>query len=258
MLREVAEYPNSFIDLRPGQERIETDRYTLCMERSTFANTVQRQNFAVGELDDVLAETRALLRARGRSSTQWEVGSRAHPDGLVAMLLERGLILDDDPVAVALALTTAPPAPPLGVEARRVETFDEYEAAKRVQWVAFNASQQRIDDERAQLRHEFETAPRLVHAVWLDGELVSAGTCAATAHGLALFGGATLPQVRGRGAYRALIHARWAEAQERGIPALLTQAGSMSRPILERLGFEAVGRIDMLLDEFGTQDSTLA
>ena len=25
----------------------------------------------------------------------------------------------------------------------------------------------------------------------------------------------------------------------------------MSRPILERLGFEAVGRIDILLDEFG-------
>ena len=34
-------------------------------------------------------------------------------------------------------------------------------------------------------------------------------------------------------------------------PALITQAGAMSRPILERLGFEAVGRIDILLDEFG-------
>ena len=254
MLREAAEYPNSFIELRPGQERIETDRYTLCMEASKYANTVQRQSFEADELDEVLAETRAHLRARGRVATQWEVGSGAQPDGLVAMLLERGLIRDEEPMAIALALTTAPPPPAAELEARRVESYDEYEAAKRVQWIAFDAPQERIDEELDGLREEFETAPRLIHAVWFDGELVSAGTCAATAHGLALFGGATLPHARGGGAYRALVHARWAEAKERGLPALVTQAGSMSRPILERLGFQAVGRIDMLLDEFGKQE----
>jgi hypothetical protein len=31
----------------------------------------------------------------------------------------------------------------------------------------------------------------------------------------------------------------------------MTQAGAMSRPILERLGFEPVGHVHMLLDEFG-------
>jgi hypothetical protein len=36
----------------------------------------------------------------------------------------------------------------------------------------------------------------------------------------------------------------------RGTPALVTQGGSMSRPILERLGFEPVGHVHMLLDEF--------
>jgi GNAT superfamily N-acetyltransferase len=91
----------------------------------------------------------------------------------------------------------------------------------------------------------------MTHAAWLDGEIVCAGTCAPTAHGLVLFGGATRASARGRGAYRALIHARYQEALARRTPALLTQAGSMSRPILERMGFRAVGRIDMLLDEFG-------
>jgi hypothetical protein len=37
---------------------------------------------------------------------------------------------------------------------------------------------------------------------------------------------------------------------------LVTQAGSMSRPILERLGFERVGRIDVLVDEFGIADGS--
>lgn len=250
MLREVAEYPNSFVELRPGQERIETDRYTLCMEPSKLASTVQRQRFAADEVDDVLREVRALLRERGRSTTQWEVGSEAQPPGLVAMLLDRGLAPDDDPVAIALALSHEPPQPQPGLVARRVNTYDEYAAAKQVQMVAFGAPPDRIADERARLPDEYETAPRLMHAVWLDGEIACAGTCAPTAHGLALFGGATLPDKRGRGAYRALVHARWVEAQERGLQALLTQGGSMSRPILERLGFEPVGRIDMLVDDF--------
>jgi hypothetical protein len=250
VLREVAEYPNSFVELRPGQERIETDRYTLCMERSKLATTVQRQRFPADELDDVLAEVRGLLRERGRATTQWEVGSKAQPPGLVAMLLDHGLILDDDPVAIALALQHEPPPPPPGLSARRVETYDEYVAANEVQWIAFNAPPDRIADVRDDLRDEFEHRPRLMHAVWIDDEIVCAGTCAPTPHGLALFGGATLPAKRGRGAYRALIEARWREAVERGHPALLTQGGSMSRPILERLGFEPVGRIDMLLDNF--------
>jgi len=37
---------------------------------------------------------------------------------------------------------------------------------------------------------------------------------------------------RGRGAYRALVAARWADAVERGTPALVTQAGAMSKPML--------------------------
>jgi hypothetical protein len=66
-----------------------------------------------------------------------------------------------------------------------------------------------------------------------------------------LYGGATLPSARGRGAYRALIRARWDEAVALGTPALITQGGSMSGPILERLRFERVGEVHMLLDDFG-------
>lgn len=68
---------------------------------------------------------------------------------------------------------------------------------------------------------------------------------------LRLFGGATLPDARGRGAYRALIRARWEYARASRAPALLTQAGAMSRPILERLGFRRIGHIHMLEDDFG-------
>ena len=87
-----------------------------------------------------------------------------------------------------------------------------------------------------------------LRSFWLDDEIVCTGTASPTEHGLLLYGGATAEHARGRGAYRALIRARWDEAVALGTPALITQGGSMSRPILERLGFERVGEVHMLLD----------
>ena len=255
MLREIAEYPNSFGPLGPNSERIETDRYTLCMGPGKTWNTVQRQRMRLDEIDHVLDETRSLLRERGRTKTQWEVGSSAVPPDLVEQLLERGLIWDKEPYAVALVLTAEPSAPPSEIVARRVETFDEFAAANAVQWVAFGMPENEIEEARALLPKTWQDTVNVMHAAWLDDELVSAGTSAPTEHGLLLYGGATAPHARGRGAYRALLHARWQEAVANGTPALITQGGSMSRPILERLGFERVGEIHMLLDEFGERDA---
>jgi GNAT superfamily N-acetyltransferase len=250
VLREVAEYPNSFGPLGAADERIETNRYTLCMGAGRKWNTVQRQHFEADELDEVLEEVRSLLRERGRTTTQWEVGSSAAPDDLVDRLLARGLVHDRDPYAVALVLTTAPPPPPPGLVARRVETFEEYAAANEVQWHAFETPEEDIAESRALLEERWHGSATVMHAAWLDGEIVSAGTVAATEHGLLLYGGATAAHARGRGAYRALLSARWNEAVALGTPALITQGGAMSRPILERLGFEPVGHVHMLLDKF--------
>jgi hypothetical protein len=248
VLREVAEYPNSFGPLSPGAERIETGRYTLCLGVGSTWNTVQRQRFPLEELDDVIEEVRAHLRERGRTRTQWEVGSKA-PDGLVDALLARGVRRDGDGYAVALVLTEEPPEP-AGLVARRIETFDEYAAANAVQWEAFESPAAEIAEGKAALRQRYEDTVNLMHGVWLDGELVCAGTATPCEHGLLLYGGATLPRARGRGAYRALIRARWDDAVALGTPALITQGGTMSRPILERLGFERVGEVHMLVDEF--------
>jgi GNAT superfamily N-acetyltransferase len=68
--------------------------------------------------------------------------------------------------------------------------------------------------------------------------------------GINLSGSSVLPAARGRGVYRALVAARWDEAVERHLPALTVQAGVMSAPILERLGFESVGTQLVLCDRF--------
>ena len=54
-----------------------------------------------------------------------------------------------------------------------------------------------------------------------------------------LQGGATLPEWRSRGVYRALVARRAVLAAERGCEYLQVDASDDSRPILERLGFVA-------------------
>jgi hypothetical protein len=269
MLRELAEYPNSFIEPTPGSERIETGRFSLCL--TPLGATVQRQRFAAGELDAVVEEVRALLRERGRTRTQWEIGSAVTPPGLADTLEARGFRRDDEPWALALALTQPPAAleAAAGLRAAQVVTAEDFAEARGVQDLAFGASAEEIAAGRERHLAEFDAVnesrgarswgqmPHLLHAVWADDRIICAGMCARTRLGTALFGGATLPDFRGRGAYRTLIAARWrvacADAAER--PALVTQAGAMSRPILAALGFAAVGRVEMLVDDFADERS---
>ncbi len=58
-----------------------------------------------------------------------------------------------------------------------------------------------------------------------------------------LYSGGTVPDYRGRGAYRALVAARAAEALRRGYRYLTVDARETSRPILQRLGFQALATI---------------
>lgn len=243
MLREVAEYPNSFIALAPGRERLETWRYTLCLG---IEPTVQRQRLTAAEVDEVLAEVRTVARERGYGSVEWEIGSRAEPAGLAEMLIERGL--ERFGRATALVLSDEPPPAPEGLEARAVASLEEYSAAMTVQFEAFGTASEEIAARLRETEATWDAAQRTMHAVWSDGEVIGAGACSPTPFGLALFGGATRPDRRGRGAYRALIAARWRHAVERGTPALLTQSGPMSFPILTRLGFREVGTVDQLRD----------
>jgi hypothetical protein len=83
---------------------------------------------------------------------------------------------------------------------------------------------------------------------YVDGAPVGFGRAVFVQQAAMLVGGSVLPAARGRGAYAALVHARWREAVERGVPRIAVGAGPMSAPILEHLGFEPIGRIRLLRD----------
>jgi len=139
---------------------------------------------------------------------------------------------------------------PAGTSARRVASVDELVTARRIQHEAFGGNADEVGFEQAEADFATEGVVGSTFLAFVDGDPVAAGYASYTSLGLLLFGGATLPLARGRGAYRALVAARAQEAAARGTPVLVTHAGQMSRPILERLGFRPVSRIDRLLDVF--------
>jgi hypothetical protein len=243
---ELAENANTWTPLNASDERIVGDGWVLWMGRTDHPswNVAQRFRLRAEDVEDARAEIHAALRARGRTGCTWEVGSHATPGDLVERLLALGLVDDAEPYVVGMALTEPPrQAPPAGVDVRRVETDEDTMAAARIAAVAFGQSEPvpaQIDTTGAYVRF----------LAYVDGEPVAQATAAFTEYGATLYGGATLPAARGRGAYRALVAARWEEAVARGTPALVTQAGSMSRPILARLGFREVCDIRVLVDAF--------
>ena len=87
------------------------------------------------------------------------------------------------------------------------------------------------------------------YIAFLNGEAVGFGRAIVGDGAAYLMGGSTLPHARGRGVYRALVHARWRDARARGVSTLFVQAVEGSRPILERLGFRPLGSIRLFEDD---------
>ena len=216
-------------------------------------NVVQRLRLTAESLDTTIEEVHAILRERGRDACSWEIGNSATPADLVERLCARGLVDDDDPDVIGMLLTQPPPLAPVGIEARQVRDFGEFAAASRVANVAFGMPADAGDEagERSRYDEGVELGYWKTFVAVLDGEIVASANSTYLDGAVTLNGGAVLPEARGRGAYRALVSARWEDAVARGTPALVTQAGCMSAPILERLGFREVARIKILLDRLG-------
>ena len=233
---------------RPTFETVARDGYVFIA--GTFTGWLHEVR--LGDVEAAVAWSRTEGRARGLRDLEWWLGWSATPADAGERLLAAGLVPDPDaPVLAGLTCRAAPPAVP-AVEVRRVTTLADYVAALEVDWTVWG-----IDAEERERRHASEIArfepmidSDVVHhfSAFLDGRRVGFGRAIDMEGGVAMMGGAVLAEARGRGVYRALVRARWEHAVARGTPLLVVQAGEMSRPVLERLGFERHGDIHLYVD----------
>jgi GNAT superfamily N-acetyltransferase len=260
MLRELAANPNVHTPVNVGCELVtdEHGRFVVFLSRgaSVHSATVQRVRVDADGVAALVEDVRTLLTERGRPGAEWELGDGTEPVDLVERLAGFGIVPDEEePVAAGMVLEGVPPwTPAPGVTARRAESAAELKLARLVQEEAFGDPRPLPTDREYEDAFAFEGITGSTFLAFVDGEPVGAAYAAYTRWGVVLYGGAVLERARGRGAYRALIVARAAEAAARGTPALVVHAGKMSRPILERVGFHAITRIDRLLDTFAVGD----
>jgi GNAT superfamily N-acetyltransferase len=195
--------------------------------------------------DQVIAAQRRYFADRG-TPVEWKYYDYDQPADLPARLVAAGFQPDDEETMLVAETAAIDPAVVLPAGVRLLPVTEEagLEAMVAVHDQAFTEHPSAELGKR--LLAQLGDSPELLHMVvaMAGDEPVSAariefipGTDFA-----GLWGGGTVPAWRGRGIFRALVAYRAGLAAERGYRYLQVDALPTSRPILERLGFQAVAR----------------
>jgi ribosomal protein S18 acetylase RimI-like enzyme len=242
-LREYAETPDRFSCVPEGSGVHRYDDGRVCVLYGVGWASVSAPNVEAGEVATLRDAVNALIPPA--TPCVWWIGPSAQPPDIFERLQALGL--REPPVGLlrSLALTEAPDDLPPGVDVRLIESYDDFVAARELQWTAFDVTEVRRAAGRESMREDFEGSARVQVPVGflatLDGRPAAAAMAVPSDRGVYLIAGATAPWARGRGLYRSLVRARWDYAAARGTPALITHANpETSYPILKRLGFEDV------------------
>ena len=196
------------------------------------------------ELDELIARQVRVFAER-RERFEWKLHGHDRPEDLPRRLTEAGFVPEEtETVVIApVAAVASEPRLPDDVSLREATSRADFERIAGLEqavwgdedqqtWLVEMLESEREVDPDAITIVVAEAGATVVCAAWIRFER---GTEFAT-----LWGGATLPEWRRRGIYRATVAHRANLAAERGFRYLETDASDDSRPILERLGFRAV------------------
>jgi GNAT superfamily N-acetyltransferase len=195
--------------------------------------------------DQVIAAQRQYFADRG-SPVEWKYYDYDQPADLPARLVAAGFQPEDTETVLVAETAAIDPAVVLPAGVRLVPVTDEagIDAMLTVHDLAF--TEHPSPDLGKRLLAQFAASPGLLHMVvaMAGDEPVSAARIEFTpgTDFAGLWGGGTVPAWRGRGIFRALVAYRAGLAAERGYRYLQVDALPTSRPILERLGFQAIAR----------------
>jgi hypothetical protein len=222
------------------------------MTREAFPHLVRYVRPAPGmsfvlysDLDEATAdaaiEEQIAYFSAGNQPFEWKVYAHDRPADLAQRLAARGFVLEEPDAIMVLDVAAAPPAllAEPAVDVRRLsdpaQLADVVAVLGPVWGEDFNWVYERLGGHMAIPDY------LSVFVAYSDGTPACAGwTYYSPGHFAGLWGGSTLAAYRGRGLYTAVLAARVREAHQRGVRYLTIDAGSMSRPIVARHGFEVI------------------
>ena len=176
-------------------------------------------------------------------AAEWKTRGHDVAPGLVAALIEAGFAPEEEEsvmIGEAAALSDAVPVPP-GVTLREIRSEADILSMEEMQGRVFGDPQWRSRAERT----IGLVSSGIDIVLWIaesEGRVISAGRLEPVpgTEFAGIWGGATLPEWRGRGVYRALTAKRAQAALQRGVRYLHSDSTEFSRPILERSGLRKI------------------
>lgn len=188
-----------------------------------------------------------VARTRGRSSTEWWVEPYDDGDPLVATLRSRGATTSDVAEILAYDMSEEPPYVPVPDDVRTklvtdAGTLDDAEVVSAAVWGGEPSSGDRRAQQLRGLGNPLGERDEFRVVAYADQKAFAVGGCQLAGGVARLWSGCVLPEMRGRGGYRATLAARLRVAHDHGATLALVRArAETSRPILTRLGFESYG-----------------
>ena len=194
------------------------------------------------EVDETIREQIAYFEGIGQDF-EWKVYDYDTPPDLKERLAAHGFEVEDPDAIMVLDLEGAPealfrPASPAVTPISDPEGIKDVVAVENAVW----------DDDYSNLGRSLaymlahDPQVLTVYVAYVEGVPASTGWVIFPEGSVfgSLWGGSTLSDYRGRGLYTALLAIRAQEARERGVRYLTVDASPMSRPILEKFGFQAI------------------
>lgn len=251
----LADWANGFRQpAQAGLEIIETPLYRVVLQPDypvPGPNSAAFIRCRPDEADDVITEVSELFATRGLP-LMWVLDPGTEPANFSELLAARGFVPDPHGAESAVMVLPMPERfdaePVAGLELLDGLTdIDTFRRADAVNREAFTG--ELVGDDpgylarlNRRLHNQRAVSGRHVILATIDGEpAASAGLTIYPPHGAVLNGGAVRAKFRGLGIYRAMVAARVGLARQACVEGLSVWGGPMSKPILERLGFEKVG-----------------
>jgi GNAT superfamily N-acetyltransferase len=186
---------------------------------------------------------------------EWKLYDYDPPKDLLERLRRRGFEIGDPEALLVLDLTAGPETLNRRVPSSVVRITDpsEIDAVVALENIVWETDRYDLGE---RLKRELREHPDLlsVYISYAEQQPAAADALPASADALpaaaawinfhvgtsfaSLWGGSTLPQFRNQGHYSLLLAARAQEARARGFSLLTVDASPMSRPILEKHGFQ--------------------
>jgi GNAT superfamily N-acetyltransferase len=224
------------------------------MRREVDGNLIRQVNLAEGggmviysrltaaELEATVQAQIAYYERIGQDF-EWKVYSHDPPPNLKDRLATHGFEVGEDEAILVLDLEAAP-AILFEPVTHTIERVTDPRLIAEVIDVQQQVWQSNFEWLKQRLMTNLRQRPDYlsVYVVYVDSvPVASAWTNFPSGNQFAsLWGGSTLSTYRKRGIYTALLAVRVQEAQRRGVRFLTVDASLMSRPILQKLGFQLI------------------